>query len=107
MTAELGLAALWLAAAIALLQLALPVLGLWRGDERLWRFARPAGMLQALLALFAFACLIQTFAVTDLSVKLVAMNRHPDKPFLYKKSEERRVGKESDSSCESGGSPAH
>src|SRR3546814_6040052 len=41
-------------------------------------------MLQALLALFAFACLIQTFAVTDLSVKLVAMNSHPDKPFLYK-----------------------
>lgn len=84
MIAELGLATLWFAAAVSLMQLVLPVLGLWRGEERLWRFARPAGVLQALLALIAFACLIQVFAVTDLSVKLVALNSHPDKPFLYK-----------------------
>ncbi len=84
MTAELGLAALWLAAAISLLQFGVPALGLSRDNEQLWRFARPAAMLQALLALLAFGCLIRAFAVTDLSVKLVALNSHPDKPFLYK-----------------------
>jgi cytochrome c-type biogenesis protein CcmF len=84
MIAELGLAALWLAAAISLLQLAIPALGLWKGEERLWRIARPAGVVQALLAIVSFACLVRLFAVTDLSVKLVAMNSHPDKPFLYK-----------------------
>src|SRR3546814_8463151 len=68
MIAELGLAALWLAAAVSLLQLAVPSLGLWRDDERLWRFARPAGVVQALLGLLSFACLIRLFAVTDLSV---------------------------------------
>src|SRR3546814_8533890 len=84
MIAELGLAALWLAAAVSLLQLAVPSLGLWRDDERLWRFARPAGVVQALLGLLSFACLIRLFAVTDLSVLLVAMDSHPDKPLLYK-----------------------
>ncbi|API59040.1 c-type cytochrome biogenesis protein CcmF [Tardibacter chloracetimidivorans] len=84
MIAELGLAALWLAAAVSLLQLTVPSLGLWRDDERLWRFARPAGVVQALLGLLSFVCLIRLFAVTDLSVRLVAMNSHPDKPFLYK-----------------------
>lgn len=84
MIAELGLAALWLAAAISLLQLAVPVYGLWKNDERLWRVARPAGVMQAILAMLSFACLVYAFAVTDLSVKLVATNSHPDKPMLYK-----------------------
>ena len=84
MTAELGLAALWLAAAVSLLQLGLPAWGLWRGDEGLWRFARPAGAVQAVLALIAFGSLIQLFMVTDLSVRLVALNSHPDKPLIYK-----------------------
>lgn len=84
MIAEFGLTALWLAATVSLLQLALPALGLWRSDESLWRFARPAGVLQGLLALISFGCLIWVFTVTDLSVKLVALNSHPEKPLIYK-----------------------
>jgi len=84
MIAELGLAALWLAAAISLVQLALPVMGLRTGDEGLWAVARPAAIVQGVLALLAFACLVRLFTVTDLSVKLVALNSHPDKPMLYK-----------------------
>src|SRR3546814_7371953 len=76
MIAELGLAALWLAAAVSLLQLAVPSLGLWRDDERLWRFARTAGVVQALLGLLSFACLIRLFAVTDLSVLLGRSEEH-------------------------------
>src|SRR3546814_6813888 len=84
MFAELGLAARGVAGAVSLVQLAVPALGRGRDDGRLWRFARPSGVLQARLGLLSFACLIRLFAVTDLSVLLVAMNSHPDKPLLYK-----------------------
>ncbi|MEO6091889.1 MAG: heme lyase CcmF/NrfE family subunit [Novosphingobium sp.] len=84
MIAEFGLAALWLAAALAALQLiagALAVSG--RGGE-LAGVVRPAAVAQGLLALAAFAALIWAFGETDLSVKLVAMNSHSAKPLIYK-----------------------
>jgi cytochrome c-type biogenesis protein CcmF len=41
-------------------------------------------VVQAFLAVLAFALLLYAFAVTDLSIKLVATNSHSAKPFLYK-----------------------
>ncbi len=86
MIAELGLAALWLATALAFLQIAAGVLGL-RGDAHSARFAvyaRPAAVVQAFLAVLSFFLLLYAFAVTDLSIKLVATNSHSMKPFIYK-----------------------
>ncbi|TRD10444.1 heme lyase CcmF/NrfE family subunit [Erythrobacter insulae] len=86
MIAELGLAALWLATALSVLQIMSGVMGL-RGDEKgavLAMYARPAAVVQAFLAVFAFLLLLWAFAITDLSVKLVATNSHSMKPLIYK-----------------------
>ena len=84
MTAEFGLAALWLAAALAALQLIVGVLALTGRGAALAGVVRPAAVVQGLLALVAFAALILVFADTDLSVKLVAMNSHSMKPLVFK-----------------------
>ncbi|MBD2842175.1 heme lyase CcmF/NrfE family subunit [Erythrobacter rubeus] len=87
MIAELGLAALWLSAALAVLQMVSGALGLKIGDQRLAAFAayaRPAAVVQAFLAVLSFGMLLWAFAITDLSIKLVATNSHSMKPFIYK-----------------------
>jgi cytochrome c-type biogenesis protein CcmF len=85
MIAEIGLAALWLAAALALLQL---ISGGWsvRAPEMaaITGSVRPVAILQALFAGVAFLALLAVFAITDLSVDLVVRNSHTAKPFLYK-----------------------
>jgi cytochrome c-type biogenesis protein CcmF len=81
--AEAGLAALWLAAALSLLQLLLA----W-GELRGWfegaRAVRSVAAVQGVLTLVAFAALLLVFIRTDLSVALVAANSHSAKPFIYK-----------------------
>ncbi len=87
MIAEIGLAALWLATALAALQLVSGVLALREQDgvePQIAIYARPAAIVQAGLAILAFATLLYAFAVTDLSIKLVATHSHSLKPFLYK-----------------------
>jgi cytochrome c-type biogenesis protein CcmF len=84
MIAEFGLAALWLAAALAGLQLLAGALALSLRGEPLATVVRPVAVVQGLLALTSFAALIVLFCRTDLSVKLVAMNSHSAKPFVYK-----------------------
>jgi cytochrome c-type biogenesis protein CcmF len=84
MIAEGGLAALWIAAALALLQLAFGSFALRPGGEGLMRTVRPVAVVQAIVAAISFVALIQLFLRTDLSVKLVAMNSHSMKPFIYK-----------------------
>jgi cytochrome c-type biogenesis protein CcmF len=84
MIAELGLAALWLAAALAVLQLLAGALALTPGGVGLANVVRPAAVVQGALAALAFLALIIVFCQTDLSVKLVAMNSHSAKPFIYK-----------------------
>ncbi|MFN2101008.1 heme lyase CcmF/NrfE family subunit [Altererythrobacter sp. MF3-039] len=86
MIAELGLAALWLAAALAVLQLVAGGLGLREDGGEIARLARPAAIVQGLLATFSFAMLLWLFAITDLSVKLVATNSHSMKPLVFKLS---------------------
>ncbi len=86
MIAELGLAALWLAAALAALQLVAGAFAQRDGAAELAALARPAAIIQGLLAAFSFLMLLILFARTDLSVKLVAMNSHSAKPMIFKLS---------------------
>ena len=85
MIAEAGLAALWLAAALSLLQLVLAAGELRKGLEA-GRAIRAIAILQGALASFAMLMLVWLFARTDLSVELVAENSHSAKPFIYKLS---------------------
>jgi cytochrome c-type biogenesis protein CcmF len=83
MIAEAGLAALWLAAALAILQLFLAF-----GPKHVRAIAaapvRSIAIVEGLLTLFAMAMLMWVFERTDLSVILVAENSHSAKPWLYK-----------------------
>ena len=84
MIAEIGLAALWLAAALALLQLVGAIFGQRPGGETLALLVRPAALVQALLCLLSFVMLLWVFARTDLSVLLVAENSSSQKPMIFK-----------------------
>ena len=83
MTAEIGLAALWLAAGLAALQLVLMIVAL-RGRLDVARATRVVAIVQGALTLVSFAMLVLVFARTDLSVALVYENSHTAKPFVYK-----------------------
>ncbi len=84
MIAEAGLAALWLAAAMALLQLALGALGLTQRHAALMSGVPQVAIAQAALTSFAFLCLVALFLRSDMSVLLVASSSHSAKPWLYK-----------------------
>jgi cytochrome c-type biogenesis protein CcmF len=84
MIAEAGHAALWIAAAMALLQLVLGALGLTRRYESLMPGVAPVAVAQCVLTGIAFLCLIVTFMQSDMSVMLVATNSHSAKPMMYK-----------------------
>jgi len=83
MIAEAGLAALWLGAALCVLQLVVAILVV-RGDETANGLVRPVAAAQAVLTCLAFGLLILLFVRVDLSVLLVAENDHSEKPFLYR-----------------------
>ena len=84
MIAEAGLAALWLAAAMALMQLAMAAMGLRLRHDDLVAAVRPAAIVQGALAALSFGLLIVLFLRSDMSVLLVAQNSHSAKPLLYK-----------------------
>jgi cytochrome c-type biogenesis protein CcmF len=84
MTAETGLAALWLAAALAALQVLLGVLALRRGEAAAGRAIRAVAVAQGALVAIALAALIAVFLASDMSVALVATNSHSMKPWLYR-----------------------
>ncbi len=84
MIAEAGLAALWMAAVLALLQFALAGLGL--NDERadFRHGVRTVAVVQGVIIAVAFAALTLCFVRSDMSVALVVANSHSLKPWLYK-----------------------
>ena len=84
MIAELGLALLWLAAALAALQLVVGGLALRPEGRALAGLVRPVAVMQGVLVLAAFAALVWLFVSTDLSVKLVVDNSHSAKPLIFK-----------------------
>ena len=83
MIAEAGLAALWLAAALAALQLALAC-GLGGEQGRRIATIRAVALAQGFLTAAAFAALVMLFLRSDMSVLLVAENSHSQKPWIYK-----------------------
>src|SRR5918997_454298 len=83
MIAEAGLAALWLAAGLAALQLILAISTVRAGVDA-GPAIRGVALVQGALALVAFAALLTLFARTDLSVALVYANSHSAKPLVYK-----------------------
>lgn len=83
MIAEAGLAALWLAASLAALQLAL-ALGIGGREGRQLSIIRAVAVGQGLMTILAFVALIALFLRSDMSVLLVAENSHSQKPLLYK-----------------------
>ncbi|WP_019833444.1 heme lyase CcmF/NrfE family subunit [Sphingomonas sp. PR090111-T3T-6A] len=84
MIAETGLAALWIAAALALLQACLGLGALGREGASLMRAVRPVAVVQALVTLTAFGALLLVFWRTDLSVKLVAEESATTLPAMYR-----------------------
>ena len=84
MIAEFGLAALWMAAALSLLQLLCGIAGIRGQGGDLARLVRPLAVAQGALAAAALVALILLFLRTDLSVELVAANSHSEKPWIYK-----------------------
>ncbi|MEM8918623.1 MAG: heme lyase CcmF/NrfE family subunit [Pseudomonadota bacterium] len=84
MIAEAGLIALWLAAGLALLQLALGGIGLTAGRTDLLKAIRPVAVAQGGLVTLSFLLLIWLFLRSDMSVALVVKNSASVKPFLYK-----------------------
>tara|TARA_A100001391_G_scaffold173888_3_gene136122 strand:- start:9622 stop:11574 length:1953 start_codon:yes stop_codon:yes gene_type:complete len=84
MIPEIGLAALWLAAALAALQFLGGLLGAGENGHPLGAVVRPVAVLQAALCGLSFLCLLYSFVVTDLSVLLVANNSHSMKPMIFK-----------------------
>jgi cytochrome c-type biogenesis protein CcmF len=83
MTSELGHFALILAFAIATAQ-ALIGLAFWRGRGDVAQFTKQAAMAQFILVALSFAALMQAFATSDFSVKLVFEHSHTLQPLLYK-----------------------
>ena len=84
MIAELGFAALWLAAALSALQLYAGAMAQREGGSDLAALVRPAAIAQGIVCGVSFVMLLWLFAITDLSVKLVAMNSHSAKPMVFK-----------------------
>ena len=84
MIAEAGLAALWLAAMMAVLQLLIASGAVATGREEMTRAVRPVAIAQGGLTALAMLCLILVFARSDMSVLLVAENSHSLKPMIYK-----------------------
>ena len=84
MIVELGHLALILAFLVAVVQMVVPMVGAHRGWADWMRLAVPAAVVQFLLTLAAFVALMWAFAVSDFSVRLVAMNSHSAKPMIYK-----------------------
>ncbi|MCW3835544.1 heme lyase CcmF/NrfE family subunit [Sphingomonas canadensis] len=84
MIAEAGLAALWLAAGLALVQLALGWGAARSGSAELLAATRRVSVAQGVLAMLSFGVLILLFLQSDMSVQLVAQNSHSEKPWLYK-----------------------
>ena len=84
MIAEAGLAALWIAAALALLQFVLGAMAVADVRVELRRGLRTIAVVQGLFVAAAFWLLIWCFVRSDMSVALVAENSHSMKPMLYK-----------------------
>ena len=84
MTVELGHLALILAFVVAVVQMVVPMVGAARGWSDWMRLAVPAATVQFIMTFAAFAVLMHAFAVSDFSVRLVALNSNSAQPLIYR-----------------------
>ena len=84
MIAELGQIALILALAMAVLLATVPLVGAWRGDERLMRLAPSLVAGHFVFALAAWLALVAAFLNHDFSVINVALNSNLLLPWYYR-----------------------
>jgi len=84
MIPELGLFALIVALAVALLLGTLPLVGAQRGIVAWMALARPAALAQLLCVGVSFACLMTVFATHDFSVELAAQHSNRALPLAYR-----------------------
>ena len=84
MIPELGHYALCLALSLALLQMSLPLLGLWQQRPAWVAVARPAAYGQFVMLAVAFVALSYCFVVHDFSVTYVATNSNTSLPVGYR-----------------------
>lgn len=86
MLPEIGHFALILALIATILQVALPSIGLMRGNFALTQLTRPLLWMQFFWILVSFALLMNAFLLDDFSVKYVASNSNTNLPNLFKMS---------------------
>ena len=86
MIPEIGHFALVLALVIALVQSVFPMLGAATGNAQWVAMAKPAAKAQVLFLAISFACLTNSFLVSDFSVLYVASNSNTLMPTIYKVS---------------------
>ena len=84
MIAELGHFALVLALVIALLQVTLPLYGVYANIPALQRFARSSALMQAFCLLLSFAGLIVAFLQNDFTLDYVSRQSNTLLPYYYK-----------------------
>ncbi len=84
MIPELGHFALLAALAVALIQFAVPMLGVWRAQPRWMEVGASAAQAQFVLILLAYLCLTWSFIEKDWSVAYVAANAHSQLPLMYR-----------------------
>ena len=84
MITEIGHYALVLALALAIVQSAAPLWGVWRKDAALMATARPVAVAQFLLVAVSFAALTHAYLTSDFSLLNVVENSHSAKPLIYK-----------------------
>jgi cytochrome c-type biogenesis protein CcmF len=81
---EAGHFALVLAFALALVQSSVPLVGAWRGDERMMSVGGPVAVTGFALTAIAFAVLTAAYVQSDFSLANVWENSHSAKPLLFK-----------------------
>jgi cytochrome c-type biogenesis protein CcmF len=84
MIPELGNFSVMVALCLALTLGVVPMVGAFRGDNRLMNLARPLAHGQFLFVAFAFGCLIYSFVTSDFSVQNVAANSNTKLPVYYR-----------------------
>ncbi|PPR79442.1 MAG: Cytochrome c-type biogenesis protein CcmF [Alphaproteobacteria bacterium MarineAlpha2_Bin1] len=84
MTAEIGQFCMILALIVAASQAIIPQIGASKRDYSLVLFGKYAAIIQLILILIAFLCLMHLYIISDFSVLNVWQNSHSEKPLLYK-----------------------
>jgi cytochrome c-type biogenesis protein CcmF len=84
MIPEIGHYAIVLALMVAIVQAVLPLVGAARNDGPTMELGRTAAVAQFGFIALAFACLMQSYIVSDFSVRTVASNSNSAMPMLYK-----------------------